>query len=83
MRIRVKLFASYREIVGAKEVPWSADPGTTVQAFLDAFLGSHPRLAAHRGTMMVAVNQAFAQPGAVLREGDEVALLPPVSGGAA
>ena len=82
MRLRVKLFATYREIVGAKELAWSADAGTTVEGFLASFLRAYPRLAAHRDTMMLAVNQAFAEPTAVLREGDEVALLPPVSGGA-
>lgn len=82
MRLRVRFFATYREIVGAKEIAWTADPGTTLGEFVDALLRRHPRLAPHRGTMMVAVNQAFAEPSTVLREGDEVALLPPVSGGA-
>ncbi|HII40954.1 MAG TPA: MoaD/ThiS family protein, partial [Thermoplasmata archaeon] len=45
-------------------------------------LRAYPRLAPHRKTLKVAVNQAFADPGVVLRDGDEVALLPPVSGGA-
>ena len=82
MRFRVKLFATYRELVGAKDVVWTADSGTTLGEFLDAFLGRHPRLATHRGTMMLAVNQAVADPSQVLHEDDEVALLPPVSGGA-
>lgn len=82
MRLRVRLFATFHEIVGAKEVAWTADPGTTLGDFLDAFLRRHPRLAAHRDTMMLAVNQAIADPSTVLRDGDEIALLPPVSGGA-
>lgn len=81
MRLRVKLFATYREIVGAGHLAWSADAGTTVEGFLDAFFKVHPRLAAHRQSMMLAVNQAFVEPSAVLNEGDEIALLPPVSGG--
>ncbi len=82
MRLRVKLFATYREIVGARDVAWTAEEGTTLGAFLHAFLAAHPRLAPHRGSMAVAVNQAFASPDVVLQDGDEVALLPPVSGGA-
>ncbi len=82
MRLRVLLFATFREIVGESEVPWSAEPGTTVGPFLDAFLRAHPGLAPHRGSMKVAVNLAFVDPSAELRDGDEVALLPPVSGGA-
>lgn len=83
MRVRVLLFATFREIVGEAEVAWSAEPGTTVDAFLASFLRTYPRLAPHRGSLMIAVNQEFAKPSARLRDGDEVALLPPVSGGAA
>jgi molybdopterin converting factor subunit 1 len=82
MRLRVLLFATLREIVGQGEIAWSADPGTTVDAFLAAFLQEYPRLAPHRKTLLVAVNYVFAEPTAVLQDGDEVALLPPVSGGA-
>ena len=81
MRVRVRLFATYREIVGTPELAWPTDPGTTLAEFLDTFLRQHPRLASHRDTMMLAVNQVFAAPSTVLRDGDEVALLPPVSGG--
>ncbi len=83
MRLRVRLFATYREIVGGDDVPWTAEPGTTLGEFLDAFLRGHPRLVPHRGSMMLAVNQAFAEPSTILQDGDEIALLPPVSGGAA
>ncbi|HYM38612.1 MAG TPA: MoaD/ThiS family protein [Thermoplasmata archaeon] len=83
MQLRVRLFATYREIVGAKDLAWTTDPGTTLGQFLDAFLRRHPKLAPHRDTMMLAVNRSFAEPSTVLKEGDEVALLPPVSGGAA
>ena len=82
MRVRVLLFATLRETVGESELAWSADAGTTVGMFLASFLRAYPRLAPHRKTLKVAVNQAFADPGVVLRDGDEVALLPPVSGGA-
>lgn len=81
MRLRVLLFATYREVVGAKELSWTAEAGATLTEFLDAFLAAHPRLRPHRGSMMVAVNLAVAVPSTVLHEGDEVALLPPVSGG--
>jgi molybdopterin converting factor subunit 1 len=83
MRVRVKLFAAYREIVGAKELPRSVDDGGTLGDLLDGLFREYPRLAGHRGTMLLAVNQAFVDPGAALHDGDEVALLPPVSGGRA
>ncbi len=83
MRLRVKLFATYRDIVGVKELAWTANDGEGLDDFLEAFLGKYPRLAGHRDTMLLAVNHAFAPPGAVLHDGDEVAIMPPVSGGAA
>ncbi len=79
----MKLFATYREIVGARDLAWTAKEGAHLEDFLESFFVTYPRLAAHRDTMLLAVNETFASPDAVLHDGDEVALLPPVSGGAA
>lgn len=82
MRLRVKLFATYREIVASKELQWTAEDGERLGDLLEALFRKYPRLEGHRDTMLLAVNQAFARPDEVLHDGDEVALLPPVSGGA-
>lgn len=79
--MQVKLFASYREIVGARQLPWTLREGATLGQLVDAVLAAHPGLQGHRETMFLAVNRAYAQSDTVLRNGDEVALLPPVSGG--
>jgi molybdopterin converting factor subunit 1 len=81
MRLRIKLFATYREIVGSKELTWTARDGERVDDILRSLLEKYPRLTPHRDTMLLAVNQAFASPDAVLQDGDEVAVMPPVSGG--
>lgn len=81
MRVRVKLFAGYREIVGAKELSLAADEGQSLEDLLESLFRTYPRLGEHRATMMLALNQAFVPPDAPLHDGDEVALLPPVSGG--
>jgi molybdopterin synthase catalytic subunit len=81
MDLVVKFFATYREITGLSEARLEMPPDATVAALLDRLFGIYPSLAAHRQTMVVAVNQQFAEPESVLRPGDEVALLPPVSGG--
>ncbi len=83
MRIRVRFFATYREVVGERQLPWVVREGETVRGLVDAIVGTYPRLAGHRGAMLLAVNHAYATPDAILRDGDEVALLPPVSGGRA
>jgi MoaE-MoaD fusion protein len=82
VRIRVRLFATFREIVGTRQLTWSAEDGITAGKLVDQLLAKYPRLAAHRGTMLVAVNESFASPERPLVHGDEVALMPPVSGGA-
>jgi len=81
MRVQVKLFASCREIVGVRQLAWTLKDGETLGALVDAVVDAYPRLRGHRDTMFLAVNRAYAQPDVALRDGDEVALLPPVSGG--
>jgi molybdopterin converting factor subunit 1 len=80
--VQVRLFATYREIVGSQGLTWSARDGLTVRELVDGVVAKYPRLAGHRDTMLVAVNHDFAPTDRILQEGDEVALLPPVSGGA-
>ena len=81
MQIHVKLFATYREIVGSGALTWSAPGRLTLHELVDGLMAKYPRLSRHRDTMLLAVNHDFASADRILREGDEVALLPPVSGG--
>ena len=81
MRIRVKLFATYRELVGARDLLRSVPGGGRLAGPLDRPLRGSPRLAGHRDTMLLAVNREFVEPTERLRDGDEVAIMPPVSGG--
>lgn len=83
MLVRVKLFATYREIADAKEFSWTTAEGSTLEDLLASLFEKYPRLASHQATMILAVNHEFADPSAALREGDEVAIMPPVSGGRA
>jgi molybdopterin synthase catalytic subunit len=82
MRVRVLLFATLKEAVGASEVAWSGPAGSTLRDLVSDLGSRHPALAAHGRTVLLAVNHEFADPGTRLRDGDEVALMPPVSGGA-
>jgi molybdopterin converting factor subunit 1 len=81
MEVRVLLFATYREIVGRHEVTWPIRPGDTIGTVVDGLVARHPRLRAFRGTMLLALNEEFARSDTAVRDGDEVALMPPVSGG--
>lgn len=81
MKVRVKLFASFREIVGNNEEELELDEGTTVQMLLDNYVERFPQLSKYRDHIILSVNKEYGPPGLVLRDQDEVSFLPPVSGG--
>jgi molybdopterin synthase catalytic subunit len=82
MRVRVRYFAYVRERLGVSEEWLELPGGADLQRMWEALGARHPVLAALRGRLTVALNQESAGPEAVLSDGDEVALLPPVAGGA-
>ena len=81
MKIRVKLFASVREIVGQKELILEVPDGMKASALPHRLASEYPRLRALVSFLKIAVNHEYADAERILVEGDEVALLPPVSGG--
>lgn len=81
MRLRVLFFGILRDRFGAEE-RLEQFPGSTVADLLDYYRAVAPELAALWGSVAVAVNQQYAQTRQALAVDDEVALLPPVSGGA-
>jgi len=81
VRVQVKLFAMLREQAGRSELELEVPPGTTVIALLDYVLPSGERVRRLPPSMLYAVNQQYAPPDKVLEDGDEVAFVPPVSGG--
>ncbi len=82
MEIRVLYFAAARDRAGgASEERLTLDDGATVHALGDALVARHPALGGLRRHLRFAVNEAFVRGDAPLADGDEVALIPPVSGG--
>ncbi|MFN8159443.1 MAG: molybdenum cofactor biosynthesis protein MoaE [Solirubrobacterales bacterium] len=83
MRVPVRLFAQLRERAGRDEVELELEPGATVSQAIEA-LGREPGLdVVARMPVRIAVNRAYAEPGQAIEPGDELAAVPPVSGGAA
>jgi molybdopterin synthase catalytic subunit len=80
MQIRLLCFGRLREIIAAEQ-RLDLPEGTTVAALWQQLRAQHPALAPYEGAVAVAINQNFASAESLLHEGDEVALLPPVSGG--
>ena len=81
MRVRVRLFARLRDIAGAGEIDRDVPAGATAQTVWNALATEFPALAPYAAVSSCAVNEEYAKFSAPLREGDEVAFLPPVSGG--
>jgi molybdopterin converting factor subunit 1 len=81
MKVRVRLFASVKEIVGRREVVLELPEGVAASELLQRFAVEHPRLQALLPSLLVAVNREYVEAARVLRDGDEVAFIPPVSGG--
>jgi len=81
MRVHTRFFASARDAVGTRELDLEVPADTTAGALLDRLISDYPKLAGHAKTLRMAVNEAYTDLSHPLNEGDEVALIPPVSGG--
>ncbi len=82
MRVRVCYFAVLRELVGLREEDIEIAEGADIQALLRELGRKHPSLGSIVERVAIARNHQYAETHELLREGDEIALLPPVSGGA-
>ncbi len=80
MRVRVKYFASFRDITGKKGETLEVPEGVTVEGLREHVKGLYEKIAG-RDQVLVAVNGVFVPLETVVREGDDVAFFPPVSGG--
>lgn len=80
--ITIRFFAGHRDIVGRAEQTMQLAPGATLGEVWERLASEFPRLAGYSGRLLYAINQEFATPASPLSDGDEVAFIPPVSGGA-
>jgi molybdopterin converting factor subunit 1 len=77
--VRVRLFASYREAAGTRELETPLPTGARVRDLVELLSTRLPSLKTAPG--MVAVNHTYVGPDFQLHDGDEAAFIPPVSGG--
>ena len=77
----MKFFASYREVLGKDELEKELKENTNISTLLELLRKEHHELGSLSETLIVAVNREYAAHDTILKDGDEVALLPPVSGG--
>jgi molybdopterin converting factor subunit 1 len=81
VKIVIRYFAGHRDITGRAEEQLDLPPGATVGSLWGLLVECYPRLAGYTGRMLYAVNQEFGTLATELHNGDEVAFVPPVSGG--
>jgi len=83
MQITVKLFAILRDQAGVSELYMELSEGATINQARQILLQKLPPIKdwLHAGRIAYAVNRSYAKPETVLQDGDELALIPPVSGG--
>ena len=81
MELNVRLFALYRERAGSGSIPVAVQEGATVADLTAEVRRQLPHLAPPEVKIVVAVNADYADHDVVLRPGDDVCLIPPVSGG--
>ena len=77
----VRLFARLRDIAGASELARDLVPGATIADVWRQLAGEFPELAAYERSISSAINADYARMHDAVHDGDEVAFLPPVSGG--
>ena len=83
MHVHVLLFGALKDLRAREKETVELPEQATVADFLRRFFAVAPQLETYAGSLAIAVNREYALPSQVLCEGDEIALLPPVSGGSA
>jgi molybdopterin converting factor subunit 1 len=81
VRVTVRLFARLRDIAGAAELSREVGAGATIGSVWRQLVQEYPELAGYERSISTAVNADYARMDQAVCDGDEVAFLPPVSGG--
>ncbi len=81
MKVVVIAFAGLKQVLGERKLDVEAPDGSTVRALQEQLAGAYPGMRDHLPTLVCAVGEEYVTGDYVLREGDKVALIPPVSGG--
>lgn len=81
MQVDIRYFAGHRDITGRTQEQIELGEGATIATLWELLVQRYPRLAPYRGRLLYAVNQDYGTPETELHDGDEIAFIPPVSGG--
>lgn len=81
MKVRLLFFAVLRDIAGADQRELALAEGSTALEVWESLRRTYAKLADYTQPPMIAINESYATPDAILRDGDELAFIPPVAGG--
>jgi molybdopterin converting factor subunit 1 len=81
MKVRTKFFAAIKDIVGASEAELELPDDFTAGELFQSYCQQHAPLSRYASNTMISVNLEFVPPETRLHNGDEIAFIPPVSGG--
>ena len=81
IRVKVLFFGRLKEVAGGTEEFVELTPGSRIEELFASFVARQPELARYRSSLVASRNQEFAAWSTRLQPGDEIAFLPPVSGG--
>ena len=81
MKVRVRVFAAVRDILGCRELTMEVPAGITAEGLLNRVAAEYPKASSALGGVRLAVNREYVEAGRLIAENDEIAIIPPVSGG--
>ena len=81
MTVRVQFFSHLRDVAGASESEAHVPEGASVADLLSVLYGRHPKLRDWESSILIGAGVEFVERDYLLRQGDEIAIMPPVQGG--